>query len=95
MRTTAYKAYRDERRFAKVDETEREYRAFLQLVRSLPNKSDIARARATSTACGNSMHSRHRRSTQRTGIADCSVFLHHYPCSGIFSEQDAENSRSC
>ncbi|MBN8885171.1 MAG: glycine-rich domain-containing protein-like [Rudaea sp.] len=92
LECVAYKACRDENwSIAKVDETEREYRAFLQLVRSFPNKSDIAPTRDVDR-----LWHHHILDTEKYA-ADCQrlfgVFLHHYPYSGIFSEQDAETQR--
>ncbi|MBJ7319219.1 MAG: hypothetical protein JHC96_10505 [Brevundimonas sp.] len=88
----AFKLAYDERWSLKeIDQTILEYRAMLQLIRSSDGQS-LAPSRAIDTVWHH-----HILDTQKY-IADCEAlfgrYVHHFPYSGLFSEDAAEQQRA-
>ncbi len=84
----AYKVYRDEGwTIERTDEVERKYRIFLKTVRELASPGSVGPTREIDI-----FWHHHILDTQKYA-EDCQnyfgYFLHHYPYSGIFSEEDA------
>ena len=88
----SYKVCRDEGwSLAIVDTVELEYRAFLQVVRNCKGDSNVA-----PTLRIDRFWHHHILDTNRY-MADCDLlfgyYLHHFPYSGVFGEDDAEIQR--
>lgn len=85
----SYKACRDERwPLDKVDRIEREYRAFLQILR------DATDLRSVAPTLDIDRYWHHHILDTEKYHNDCQVlfgrYIHHYPYSGIFGEEDAQ-----
>jgi hypothetical protein len=89
----AYKACRDEGwPLEKVDRIEREYRAFLQLIRENRGRELLGPTRDIDL-----FWHHHILDTQKY-IADCDqlfgAYIHHYPYSGIFGGEDLDKQKN-
>lgn len=88
LECVSYKVLRDEGwSLDRVERVEREYRAFLQIIRDGQGRDDIGPTKEIDT-----MWHHHILDTEkyaRDSGALFGFFLHHYPYSGIFGEADA------
>lgn len=87
LECVAYKVCRDEGwSVERVDRVEREYRAFWQLIRNSNRVDQIAPTREID------VYWHHHILDTAKYIKDCEAvfggYLHHYPYSGIFSDED-------
>lgn len=88
LECVSYKVLRDEGwSLDRVERVEREYRAFLQIIRDGQGRDDIGPTKEIDI-----MWHHHLLDTEkyaRDSWALFGFFLHHYPYSGIFGEADA------